>query len=376
MAMPVVHPKRPSTFLSRTPVASAVLLALSSPAAMAQEQQSTALGEVIVTAQKRSENLQDVPISLESISNESIEQLNIQNFKTYTQYLPSVQTQQSMQSGGGYNLVYMRGVATGGDGQAITSMPSVGTYLDEQPITTIRGNLDVHLYDIARVEALAGPQGTLYGASSQAGTIRIITNQPDSGSFASGYSLEGNYVDGDEFGYLAEGFVNIPMGETAAIRLVGWAKHEPGWIDNVAATRTYPGNLADPDDDVTVNNAEFVEDNYNTVDTLGARAALRIDLGENWTLTPSVMYQKSEHEGSWGDDINDFIPEAAGKNKVAHFREEFFIDEWYQAGLTIEGSISNFDVVYSGNYLNREDDGSTDYSDYSYFYDLNWSTGP
>ena len=348
---------------------------LSSTQLMAQ-QESTSLGEVIVTAQKRSENLQDVPISLESISNQSIEELNIQNFKTYTQYLPSVQTQQSMQSGGGYNLVYMRGVATGGDGQAITSMPSVGTYLDEQPITTIRGNLDVHLYDIARVEALAGPQGTLYGASSQAGTIRIITNIPDASGFSSGYSVEGNYVDGDEFGYVAEGFVNIPMSDTAAIRLVGWAKHEPGWIDNVEATRIYPGNLADPDDDVTVNDAEFAEENYNTVDTVGARAALRIDLGDNWTVTPSLMYQKSEQEGSWGDDVNDFIPEAAGKNKVAHFRDEFYNDEWYQAGLTIEGSISNFDVVYSGNYLNREDDGSSDYSDYSYFYDLTWSTGP
>jgi len=373
--MPVVFPKRPQSILTHTPIASAVLLALASPAAMAQDQ-ATSLGEVIVTAQKRSENLQDVPISLESISDESIEQLNIQNFKTYTQYLPSVQTQQSMQTGGGYNLVYMRGVATGGDGQAITSQPSVGTYLDEQPITTIRGNLDVHVYDIARVEALAGPQGTLYGASSQAGTIRIITNKPDPSGFAAGYSLEGNLVDSDDAGYVAEGFVNIPMSDTAAIRLVGWAKHEPGWIDNVEATRVYPGNLADPDDDVTVNNAEFAEDNYNTSDTVGARAALQVNLGENWTVTPTLMYQKSEMEGSWGDDVNDFIPEAAGKNKVAHFRDEFYNDEWYQAGLTIEGAISNFDIVYSGNYLNREDDGSTDYSDYSYFYDLAWSTGP
>ncbi len=122
----------------------------------------------------------------------------------------------------------MRGVATGGDGQAITSQPSVGTYLDEQPITTIRGNLDVHLYDIARVEALAGPQGTLYGASSQAGTIRIITNKPDPSGFAAGYSLEGNLVDSDDAGYVAEGFVNLPMGDTAALRLVGWAKSEAG----------------------------------------------------------------------------------------------------------------------------------------------------
>ena len=109
----------------------------------------------------------------------------------------------------------------GGDGQATTSQPSVGTYLDEQPITTVQGNLDVHLYDIARVEALAGPQGTLYGASSQAGTIRIITNKPDPSGFAAGYSLEGNFVDADDVGYVAEGFVNLPVGDNAAIRLVG-----------------------------------------------------------------------------------------------------------------------------------------------------------
>ena len=87
------------------------------------------------------------------------------------------------------------------------------------------------------------------------------------------------------------------------------------------------------------------------------------------------MYQKSEQEGSWGDDVNDLFRRPPAKNKVAHFRDEFFNDEWYQAGLTIEGSISNFDVVYSGNYLNREDEGSTDYSDYSYFYDFLYTSG-
>jgi outer membrane receptor protein involved in Fe transport len=348
------------------------MLALATPAAWAQ-QDTTSLGEVIVTAQKRSENLQDVPISLESFNTETLDELGIRSFKGYVQYLPTVQSQQSIITGSGFNQVYMRGVATGGDGQAITSQPSVGTYLDEQPITTIRGNLDVHLYDIARVEALAGPQGTLYGASSQAGTIRIITNKPDPSGFAAGYGLEGNLVDEDEAGYIAEGFVNIPMGDNAAIRLVGWAVHEAGWIDNLEGTRLYAGNVADPTDDWLADNSEFAEDNYNTTDTVGARAALRINLGDNWTLTPSVMYQKSESEGSWGDDKNDFS--APGKNTVMHFGAEFANEDWYQAGLTVEGSISNFDVVYSGNYLNREDDGSADYSDYSYFYDAYYTTG-
>lgn len=157
----------------RTPVASAVLMALAGQAAIAQD--TGGLEEVVVTAQKRAENLQDVPISIEALGNEKLEQMNVQSFEDYVKLLPSV-TMQSSGSGAGYSAVYMRGIVTGGDGQATTSQPSVGMYLDEQPITTVQGNLDIHLYDIARVEALAGPQGTLYGASSQAGTIRIITN--------------------------------------------------------------------------------------------------------------------------------------------------------------------------------------------------------
>ncbi len=369
--MPVVRQQRPLHPLARTPVATAVLLALSSPSLMAQE--STSLGEVIVTAQKRAESLQDVPISIDALGQEKMEELNVQNFKEYVQFLPSVTMTPTAGTGAGYSAVYMRGVATGGDGQATTSVPSVGMYLDEQPITTVQGNLDVHLYDIARVEALAGPQGTLYGASSQAGTIRIITNRPDPSGFDAGYALEANMVDGDDIGYVAEGFVNLPIGDNAALRLVGWSLTQAGWIDNKPATRTYTIDQSTPADDFTSDNAARVEDNYNTIDTIGARAALRINLGENWAVTPSLMYQKAEQEGSWGDDLRDVG--ATGDHSVAKYRDEFSDDEWYQAGLTIEGSIGGLDVVYSGNYLDRDQDGAFDYSDYSFFYDNLYTTG-
>jgi iron complex outermembrane receptor protein len=375
MAMPVVLPKRPQSFLARTPVASAVLLALASPALMAQE--TTNLGEVVVTAQKRTENLQDVPISLDALGQEKMEELNVQNFKDYVQFLPSVTSQPSsgggVGSGPGFALVYMRGVTTGGDGQATTSQPSVGTYLDEQPITTVQGNLDVHLYDIARIEALAGPQGTLYGASSQAGTIRIITNKPDPSGFAAGYSLEANMVDTDDSGYVAEGFVNLPIGDNAALRVVGWSLSTAGWIDNKPATRTYSIDQSTTADDFTTNNDAFVQDNYNTIDTVGARAALRVNLGENWTVTPQLMYQKADSEGSWADDLNDVM--ATGSAAVGHFRKEFTNDEWYQAGVTIEGSLGGLDVVYAGNYLDRDLEGEADYSDYSFYYDNLYTTG-
>jgi iron complex outermembrane recepter protein len=375
--MPVVLPKRPSVLLSRTPVASAVLLALGSPFAHAQqtpqEGGATALGEVIVTAQKRAESLQNVPISVDALGQDKLEELNIQSFKDYVQALPSVTMAASIGAGSGFSAVYMRGIATGGDGQATTSQPSVGMYLDEQPITTIQGNLDVHLYDIARVEALAGPQGTLYGASSQAGTIRIITNRPDPSGFAAGFSAEANMVDGDDSGYVAEGFVNLPIGENAALRFVGWGLSEAGWVDNKPATRTYTGDVSTTADDITVNNDAFVEKNYNTIDTVGARAALRVNLGENWAVTPQLMYQRQDQQGSWGDDLNDVL--ASGDYAVSHFRPEFTDDEWWQGGLTIEGNISNFDVVYAGNYLDRAVDGAFDYSDYSYWYDQTYTSG-
>jgi iron complex outermembrane recepter protein len=369
--MPVVLPKRPQDFLTRTPIASAVLLALASPSALAQ-QDTTTLGEVIVTAQKRAENLQDVPISIETMDTKKLDEMQVQGFKDYALLLPAVVATPTLGTGSGGAQVYMRGVATGGDGQATTSQPSVGMYLDEQPITTIQGNLDIHMYDIARVEALAGPQGTLYGASSQAGTIRIITNKPDPSGFAAGYGLEGNIVDEDDTGYVLEGFVNVPLGDNAAVRLVGWARRDAGWIDNVEGTRTWPGDRSTIADDITESNADLAEDNYNTVDVAGARAALRVNLGENWTLTPQVMFQKADSEGSWGDDYSAFSP---GKDNVTHFREEWSEDEWYQAGLTVEGTAGMFDVVYSGNYLDRSFDGSFDYSDYSYWYDALYTGG-
>jgi outer membrane receptor protein involved in Fe transport len=359
--------------IPRSPLAAAILLAC--PAAlMAQEQKSSGgLEEIIVTAQKRSEDLQDVPISIQALGTERLEELNIKNFKDYVQMLPSVTMQPALGAGGGFSLVYMRGIATGGDGQATTSQPSVGMYLDEQPITTVQGNLDVHMYDIARVEALAGPQGTLYGASSQAGTIRIITNKPDPSKFSASYQVEGNIVDEDDTGYVVEGYVNMPLSDKAAVRLVGWSRRDAGYIDNKFGTRTFTAVLADPTDDITIDNEKFAEDNYNTVDTLGGRAALRLEIGDNWVVTPTLQAQKMESNGSFGDDLNNFIN--GGDYAVTHFQPEFSNDEWTQIGLTIEGSIGSFDVVYSGNLLDRDVDASFDYSDYSYFYDAYYTTG-
>jgi outer membrane receptor protein involved in Fe transport len=134
--MQVSRTKKASGIISRTPVAAGVAVALASPAIMAQDDLS--IEEVVVTAQKRTQNLQDVPISIQTLGSESIKELNLTNFKDYTQMLPSVAMTPTLGAGSSFNLVYMRGIATAGDGQATTSVPSVGMYLDELSMTTIK----------------------------------------------------------------------------------------------------------------------------------------------------------------------------------------------------------------------------------------------
>ncbi|MCX7676226.1 MAG: TonB-dependent receptor [Alteraurantiacibacter sp.] len=338
-------------------------LAAGSAAAQEAANESGAIDPnvILVTSQRRVEDLQDVPLSVQVLGQQQLENLQITSLEDYVKFLPSVTTQNL---GGPFSqLVYMRGVASGGDGNHSGPLPSVGTYLDEQPITTAQGNLNVHLYDIARVEALAGPQGTLFGASSQAGTIRLITNRPDTSGYAATADLEGNLVDGGEFGGSLEGMVNLPLSDMAALRVVGWYVRDGGYIDNVRGIRTFPSS------GLTDDNLALVEKDFNDVETYGARIALGIELDDSWTVTPTLMAQRQNTDGSFS-----FNPDV-GDLQTQVYRDNFANDEWYQASLLIEGKVGNFDLVYSGAYLDRAIDGLTDYSDYAYFYDVLYGYG-
>ena len=309
--------------------------------------------EIVVTAQKREENLQDVPVSIQAIGTRRLEQLNISNFEDYTKLLPSVSYQTSQP---GSTVVYMRGVATGGDGNHSGSLPSVGTYLDEQPVTTIGGTLDVHVYDVARIESLSGPQGTLYGASSQAGTIRIISNKPELGVTAGRVDAEVNKVGHGDFGGSLEGMINLPISDRIAFRGIAFYQRDGGFIDNVFGSRTY----ADSDSpDITIDNRDSVENNFNDLRTYGGRAALKIDLDDNWTITPSILHQNQKSSGVFFQDDDQ------GDLEVQRFMAEVGRDKFTQAALTVEGKVANFDLTYSGGYLKRPTFGTSDYTDYT-----------
>lgn len=332
-------------------LASSVLTAAGALAAPAMAQ----VDEIVVTTQRRTENLQDVPISIIALGSERLEELEVAAFDDYAKFLPSVTFQST---GPNSTTVYFRGVVSGGDGNHSASLPSVGVYFDEQPVTTILGFLPLHIYDIERVEAVAGPQGTLYGASAQSGVLRVITNKPDTSEFAAGYDIEGNAIQNGDFGYQFEGYLNQPLSDRAAIRLVGYYKKDAGYIDNVLGGRIFPTS------GIGKTNANLVEDNFNDIETYGARAALKLDLSENWTATLSAIGQESKANG-----VN-FLDPDAGDLSISRFEPDFNDDRFGQAALTLEGKIGDFDLVYAGAYLKRQIEANTDYTDYAYYYEL------
>jgi iron complex outermembrane receptor protein len=359
------------------PLASAILASGGAAYGAADTEQAT-LEEVVVTAQKRSEDLQKVPISLQVLGGEKLEQLQVSGFDDYAKLLPSL----SFRSyGPGQTQLFFRGISSsnGTVGLHAGFLPSSGLYLDDLPVTTVAGALDIHVYDIARIEALAGPQGTLYGASSLSGTLRIITNKPDPSAFSAGYDVKADKWQHGDGGGAVEGYMNIPLAEHAAIRLVGYYEHTGGYINNVYRQDTFQrysptgtpvagGPAGGPDGypdyaPVTINNANVVKKDWNPVDTAGGRAALKVDLNDQWTLMPMLLAQHQKTSGDFGYDGH------FGDLNVGDYFQGYNRDTWYQSALTVEGKISNWDINYTGGWFDRKVENLVDYSQYSIAYD-------
>jgi iron complex outermembrane recepter protein len=332
--------------------------------AWADAEPAAPASEIVVTANKRSESIQKVPISMTALGSATLDQHQVQSLDDYQKLVPSVSTQSF---GPGQSEIYFRGITTGIG--PVHVLPTSSLYIDETPVTTPSGAPDLHMYDIARVEALAGPQGTLFGASAMSGALRIITNKPKIGKWEGGYDLELNqFGHGGGTGGQAQGYLNIPLNERMALRLVGFYDKQGGYISNTYGTRTYERPHATSDGSVvdapyTINNSQYAKKNFNDVNTLGGRAELLIDLGDNWTAEPEVMYQHQIAHGTYLYDPN------VGDLEVHDFTPDHRRDDWVLASLTVQGKLSDWDVTYSGSYFQRVTDTVQDYSYYSVAYD-------
>ncbi len=362
----------------KTKLSCAVIAALSTGTAFAQESESKAQIETIqVTATKRSESIQDVPVAVTALSGDALDNLGINNFQEYVEFLPNVVFQGT---GPGQNEIYIRGAATTQTSIAVSSVqaiqPAVAFYLDEQPVSMQGRNLDIFATDIERVEVLPGPQGTLFGASSQSGTVRLITNKPDHSGFSAGFDTDIGFTKGGETSNTVEAFFNLPVSDSLAFRVAAYNDRQGGWIDNIAndpgnggyigsavvIDRISGGVLADPANTpiVSPNNDALVEEDFNDATYTGARFGLSYLINDDWSLLLQHTEQTLETEGVFAYD-----PNLEGESSVNRFVPEQNDDDFGLTTWTLEGRLNQLELVYTGGYLDRQINSTVDYTGYT-----------
>ncbi len=359
----------------------AVLTALAaSTSVMAEEtpKKEHAKIEVIeVTATKRTESIQEVPVTVTALTGDSLEKLGVANFDQYVEFLPNVVFQGT---GPGQNEIYIRGAATTQTSIAVSSVqalqPSVAFYLDEQPVSMQGRNLDIYATDVERIEVLPGPQGTLFGASSQSGTVRLITNKPNHDGFSAGLDTSTSSTSGGDMSNSVEAYFNMSLSDSIAVRVAAYNDHQGGWIDNilnvpgeggyngsaVVISRISGGALTAPENvPVTPpSNDALVEDNFNTANYAGARFGLSYLINDEWELLVQHTQQSLDTEGVFAYD-----PNLEGESSVNRFIPEDNDDDFGLTTWTLEGRLEQLEVVYTGGYLDRDINSTIDYTGYT-----------
>ncbi|TWX67025.1 TonB-dependent receptor [Colwellia sp. C1TZA3] len=357
----------------------AVLTALAASGTIyAEETEKRASIETIeVTATKRTESIQEVPVTVTALTGDSLEKLGVSNFDQYVEFLPNVVFQGT---GPGQNEIYIRGAATTQTNISVSSVqalqPSVAFYLDEQPVSMQGRNLDIYATDVERIEVLPGPQGTLFGASSQSGTVRLITNKPTHDGFAAGFDTSTSTTKGGDMSNSVEAYFNMSLSDSLAVRVTAYNDYQGGWIDNVlnvpgeggytgsaeVISRISGGALGDTTDATVTapQNAALVEENFNTANYAGARFGLSYLINDDWDLLVQHTQQSLDTEGVFSYD-----PNLEGETSTNRFIPENNNDDFGLTTWTLEGRLEQLTVVYTGGYLSRDINSTIDYTGYT-----------
>ncbi|MBS0388840.1 MAG: TonB-dependent receptor [Proteobacteria bacterium] len=336
---------------------------------------SGGLEEVIVTAQRRSENLQNVPITVTALTAETLQQLNVTTAADYFKFVPSVT---SADQGPGNNQIYIRGLATTQDGEqsqgATGSFPNVAVYLDEQSAQIPGRNLDIYTADLERVEVLEGPQGTLFGAGAQAGVVRYITNKPKldktEAILNAGYGTTWHGDPSTNFDFT----LNLPLIDgKAALRAVIYNESRGGYINNVPGTITrkdtdlgiayyFGGHV--PAINPTTSNSELAQDHFNGVSYKGFRLTGLYQFNEDWKLTVAQTFQNMSADGIFSIQTNDPDGKPLPDLSTTQFSPLYDKDKFSNTAWTLDGRIGALKAIYTGGYLVRKVDQVADYTNY------------
>ncbi|MGO9327767.1 MAG: TonB-dependent receptor [Steroidobacteraceae bacterium] len=341
---------------TRSKLSIAIAAVLSGAAAMqltsaiaAADSGTDLLGEIIVTARKRVENLQDVPQSIDVYTSKDLQNLAIAQFEDYATKTPSMSF---ISIGPGTQQFFMRGVSDGSNPN-VTNTSSTGFFVDDLPMSYYGSIPDLHTYDIERIEVLNGPQGTLFGAGAMSGAIRIVTNKPDPNAFSAGFDVDAGRIESGANNTVYEGFVNFPIVEgSTALRLSGYSIYDGGFINNLLTTRTWVNG-------VTSTNAEWAGKNYNTQHVEGGRAAIKQVFSEGWQALLTYQYQGEHHKGAWDQD-----PSVYGDRNVSRFGPENGTNYVKTLDFHLDGDVGIADLVYASTYWSQPSRTTDEYSNY------------
>ncbi len=318
------------------------------PAATTASTATSGLQEVVVTARKREENLQDVPVSINVFSQQDMKNLAINNMDDYMQKVPSISY---ISAGPGTQLFVMRGVSDGSNpNYANTS--STGFFVDDMSMSSSGAQPDLHLYDIERIEILNGPQGTTFGAGAMSGAIRYITNKPDLHAFSAGIDFDGGQIQGGQQNWGYQGFLNAPLIDgVLGLRLSAFSDSHGGFINNALTTRTWVnGAVSD--------NSQWARNDYNRENVEGGRLELKAQLGEGWSALLTYGFQRQSTHGAWDED-----PTLAPRT-VARFGPESNLFETNMVDFHLDGDVGIGDLVFASTYWNQERRQWDEYSQY------------
>jgi outer membrane receptor protein involved in Fe transport len=319
------------------------------------------LEEVVVTARKRAESAQDIPIAIQALTQDALTQIGAKSMEDFSRFTPSVSV---VTYSNASSVVIIRGAITG-PGYIAASTSSV--YLDEISITTTGSQPSVRVVDINQVEVLAGPQGTIYGSDAQAGTMRIVTNKPDPTAFEAIYDGELRGGSRSDLSYRNSLVFNLPIIEDVlAVRLVGYVDHDGGFIDNIYGHTPdesvfngpgfFPSGFGDLD------NSASTEDRWNDSDVMGIRASLLWNINEDWTMTASYFGQQTD------TGADNYYDPYVGDLEVVRFHDEWSSDDFNVFALTFEADLGFAQLVSATSYFDRELNYLTDVTSYAHYW--------
>lgn len=368
-------------------------------AQQAAEENDRGIEDIVVTATRREESANKVPLAITALGGDTLGDLNITKFDKLIEYLPNVR---SASRGPGASSIFIRGLSTDSPGLQIAgtagAQPTVALYVNDAPASLVGRNLDLYAVDLQRVEVLAGPQGTLFGASAMGGAVRYITNKPDVSEFHAGFNASYAFTKSGDESVAGDAFINVPIvKDKLALRAVFYTDRQGGYIDNVPGTFQMPfngnvgiagrlptgnpllvmraiqscqatattavpnctGSLYTPPTRQVINNDKFVEKNYNDATYRGGRLALTWKVTDDWSL--DLMHVRQELDT---DGVFDFEPDV-GDLKVTKFNENSLRDKVDLSTLTINGRLGALDLIYTGSYMKHRATQVADYAGYS-----------